>query len=115
MPKMNPKVKAKWLEALRRGEYTQGEGTLRQGTSRVVKFCCLGVLCDLYDSTQWSESSYWDGEMDETLLPPTVREWSGILNAGKGAYRDENTGRLAEMNDSGVPFAQIADYIEENY
>ena len=39
--KMNPKLKARWVEALRSGDYKQGTKFLRtnEGT-----YCCLGVL-----------------------------------------------------------------------
>ncbi len=47
---------------------------------------------------------YYDGE--ENLLPPGVRGWFGIAVV----HQDE----LAEMNDYGSSFAEIADYIEKN-
>jgi hypothetical protein len=48
--KMNPDVKAKWVAALRSGEYKQGPEWL-QGESGC--FCCLGVLCDILDPEGW--------------------------------------------------------------
>lgn len=41
---MRPDVKAKWITALRSGEYRQGRGSLREHDA----YCCLGVLCDLH-------------------------------------------------------------------
>lgn len=42
--RMDPGVKALWLEALRSGKYEQGNSVLRTGDD---KYCCLGVLCDI--------------------------------------------------------------------
>lgn len=46
---MNPEWKAKWVAALRSGEYKQTREFLRTSTG----FCCLGVLCDLVDPSGW--------------------------------------------------------------
>ena len=46
---MNPEVKKLWVEALRGGKYVQGKGKLHYiSKDGQEKFCCLGVLCDLY-------------------------------------------------------------------
>jgi hypothetical protein len=44
-------IKAKWVAALRSGEYKQGRGRLkfRREGSDEAEFCCLGVLCDILD------------------------------------------------------------------
>jgi hypothetical protein len=42
---MNKEIKEKWINALRSGKYEQGKSQLRSLSN---KFCCLGVLCDLY-------------------------------------------------------------------
>jgi len=38
-------IKAKWLAALKSGEYIQGAHELENKSM----FCCLGVLCDIHD------------------------------------------------------------------
>ncbi len=47
--KMNPEVKARWVAALRGGEYTQDKYTQGKSSLRnkYDELCCLGVLCDL--------------------------------------------------------------------
>lgn len=45
--KMDPEIKARWVEALRSGVFTQGQSRLRDDTGDEVKHCCLGVLCAL--------------------------------------------------------------------
>lgn len=42
--RMNPEVKAKWIDALTSGEYSQTKRCLRDKNG----YCCLGVLTDLY-------------------------------------------------------------------
>ena len=38
-----------WIEALESGRYTPAIHSLRVEN----KFCCLGVLCDVYDQARW--------------------------------------------------------------
>lgn len=120
--KMDPEVKAELVEALRT-KYKQGKGYLRRtlDTKGTQGFCCLGVVCDLYNKKtgqgEWgSPSSYGakfttasDNSM--TDLPPEVQRWSGLTN-------DEVRSKLAAMNDSdvtnGYTFSEIATWIDEN-
>lgn len=94
----------RWVEALRSGEYQQGQGRLRDGDS----FCCLGVLCDLIDPNGWDSFRYWhyDGDVFQGMPPLDIHN------------RYHRYGldfeRLATLNDSGKPFEEIADYIEDN-
>jgi hypothetical protein len=121
--RMNPAVKAKWLEALRSGEYEQTTGTLHRVTSyretlfsaaKPVGWCCYGVLCDVATKAGLSLSrksdedvEYFDGVVD--YLPGSVVEWAGL-----SINDPEVQGRsLAHRNDNGAPFAEIADLIEE--
>jgi len=43
--KLGARLKAKWVKALRSGEYEQGIGLLHDADRN--KFCCLGVLLDI--------------------------------------------------------------------
>lgn len=56
---MLPKeLKAKWVKALRSGEYQQGQGQLCTRTNDgSYSFCCLGVLEDVAGKTSRSEMS----------------------------------------------------------
>jgi hypothetical protein len=42
---MKPEIKAKWVEALRSGDFKQGKGYLNNRDDN--SFCCLGVLCEI--------------------------------------------------------------------
>lgn len=111
MSKMNPEIKAKWLEALRSGEYQQGRRSLHADGS----YCCLGVLCDISNLDTWKHRvdgiyAYFDCE---GFLPSTVADWAGLES--RGAYGDEEVNHLAEDNDNGKSFLEIADIIEEYF
>lgn len=118
---MDKRIKKRWIAALRSRKYKRGEGLLRQvgHTKRQVdRFCCLGVLCELavrskvikapklrYDGMGY----YYDGK--DTVLPEAVVNWAGITNS-VGAFAQTD---LAKLNDSGLPFNKIANYIEKYF
>jgi len=119
---MNPRIKKKWLEALRSGEYKQTTETLRDENG----FCCLGVLCDIHAKERGAnwvkliESYELYGEVQ--LLPLSVQEWAGLDNDMGGVvdFEYESGGEihlkadtLPEINDSwNKNFNEIADLIE---
>ena len=102
---MNPTVKAKWIAALRSGEYQQGQYALRTPDN---KFCCLGVLCDVVDPTKWGHDySYsYDGNWDDVLIPSGLSSELGIGFATQDI--------LSKKNDDGYSFNEIAEWVEEN-
>lgn len=115
--KMDPAVKAKWLEALRSDEYAQGTFSLR---SKEDEFCCLGVLCDIavkegiIPEPDPGNTDYIYGREDDAEtagLPRAVQEWSGVPLLGDRG--DDHS--LAYLNDQGKSFAFIADIIEEEF
>lgn len=115
----------KWIDALRSGEYEQGEYRLRVGD----QFCCLGVACDVSGLGNWeiydgvmpseddprSEPTYrYEPSGDIAFLPSDVRLWLG-LEYPTGDVKVES-GMLSVLNDRDRwTFAQIADAIEEQY
>ena len=112
---MNTEIKAKWVAALRSGEYKQGKNRLRNKDNN---FCCLGVLCNLHAQAhpeiaakQTDPCQY----MDEAGMPhDSVFIWAG-MGVNK-VHRTVEIGgyaaSLAQHNDSGRTFAEIADAIE---
>lgn len=117
--RLDPALKAKWLEALRSGKYQQGRGGLRDENNC---FCCLGVLMDIVDPTKWSPKAenqvesfhrafytYGDHEVEMPLDEKLDR--LGINPSGAAT-------QLACMNDGedGDPqdFEAIAEWIEAN-
>jgi hypothetical protein len=111
---MNAELKAKWVEALRSGNYSQGHGLLkRREDDNTAKHCCLGVLCELIDPTKFTprtnESRTYEyglhGFSSDITLPPSVQCMTGL---------DEETCQtLANMNDTGNTFQDIAAYIQQ--
>lgn len=116
---MDQVIKDKWIAALRSGEYQQGTNHLKYGDH----FCCLGVLTDLYIKEKgltWDSKS--PGSINGLSAIPSwdVVSWAGLNEANPSVIVPESirgeTGctcdSLAQMNDRGYTFEQIADVIE---
>jgi hypothetical protein len=109
---MNQEIKDQWVKALRSGEYSQGQHRLRP---TLGTYCCLGVLCDLYQKA-YPQTSEWQLAMRGVLFvdavgcasdsncPMGVRDWADLTKREQGS--------LINLNDSGQSFEEIADYIE---
>lgn len=115
---MNSENIRKWIEALRSDEYTQTMWSLR----KEYGYCCLGVACDLAIKNGVNMTVTYDEDEAEYkynstggLLPTVVMEWLGVNEPNPsvdvGTYRE----KLAELNDQGENFANIADFIESTY
>jgi hypothetical protein len=102
---MKQDIKAKWISALRSGEYEQGKQALKLDHT----FCCLGVLCDIHSKetgTEWKDGYYNESR---SFLPRAVIYWAELEENPNIYY---NTMSLSSLNDSGSTFLQIADLIE---
>ncbi|HEY6019689.1 MAG TPA: hypothetical protein VIY48_07255 [Candidatus Paceibacterota bacterium] len=137
MKRMDPAVKAKWLTALRSGDYKQVKGCLRGE----LGYCCLGVLTDVWageNSIEWNEpfvgaySINAGGPYTESSVTPRdVMQWSelenstgaviiGTVREGGNRASESNSSdypydlivTLSDLNDNGLTFEQIADVIE---
>lgn len=118
---VNQELLKEWVAALRSGEYAQGKKRLNQGG----KFCCLGVLCELTAERLQLQREVSDGDTgyneNFTVLPEPVAELIGFLTGGGGVWYNPlvelapeflTETSLAELNDSGFSFNQIADVME---
>jgi hypothetical protein len=109
--RMDAEWKARWLTALRSGEYSQVRDVLRAPAPKNA-YCCLGVLCAITPGVTWDKDS--DAVYDECdadgELPVPLRRKLGIST--------DTVARLIGMNDGkGMKphsFAEIADWIEAN-
>ena len=101
-----------WIAALRSGQYKQCRNRLKDGDG----FCCLGVLCDIVDPTQWISDTnpntvravgdYYSIDRDK---PPAY-----ILN--KYNLDSNLVQRLMELNDiERRTFNEIADYLAARF
>lgn len=110
--KLPPDFKAKWVAALRSGEYAQGPAALynREHDS----YCCWGVACVLLGMPK---ESIEDQTKQPSWIGMNKEDWpiTKIIDINHDA-----ADLLAEMNDGtgGVTkkytFEEIADYIEAN-
>lgn len=109
---MKKRIKKLWLKALRSGKYKQGKGCLRADR----KYCCLGVLCDVYakeKGERWGASDdarFYSMHGEIHVLPTPVMRWAG-LNDSNPFLGDENA---APLNDNGTSFKKIANLIEKH-
>lgn len=116
---MKQEIKEQWTGALRSGDYNQGTGHLREGDG----YCCLGVLCDLavkagvIPEPSVSDSgvyTYCDAQRSRYYLPHAVRLWAELDSDNPTVRVQGGNMYLAELNDDGVPFDEIADHIDAN-
>jgi len=130
---MNPKIKEKWIEALRSGEYKQGQEALLNVYEDTKEYCCLGVLCELYaieypDKAEFRYSGVFYTDMDilgheqnhDNYLPEVVREWAGIDDENPQLF--DGGPFLSEINDGSSAIYQgdhdfntIADLIDKRF
>ena len=96
---MNKEIKAKWIAALRRGEYPQTRGKLTDGEG----YCCLGVLAKIQGAP-----------VEELVQKSTSLDYEG-RNYRAGLSR-KDCALLAEMNDGDgcepKSFDHIARYVQ---
>lgn len=119
---MNSEIKQKWIDALRSGEYSQGAKKLRVEK----EFCCLGVLCDLYqkehpNKCSWEQDNYGSSyfvynnfeSTEELCLPKIVMEWAGLDDSNPNVVFNKEMTAISNVNDSGANFKTIAKIIED--
>ena len=98
-----------WVEELRSGRWEQG----RFGLCTNGKYCCFGVLAEITGYLRDSNDKYpakvcvgRTGAIWKELLPSTLLSTFGISTGAQAV--------LVGKNDCGVPFTEIADYIEQH-
>lgn len=114
---MKTEIKGLWIEALRSGDYVQGRDCLKATTADGTTHCCLGVLCEVADipfieedknryGVDYAIKGDADGFNNDAFLPVNLLKEFGLTN--------EQQIELADMNDGGMTFSEIADHIEQN-
>ena len=129
--KFTKEVKAKWLAALRSGQYKQSHDALCETdrNGKFTGFCCLGVLGDtlIADNPKayWADqitTSFGPGGYDggfrisrqRGLIPTDIIELPE-LSSELDTHSDCTLEQLAYLNDDeGKDFNFIADYIEQH-
>jgi hypothetical protein len=125
---VNPEVKEKWVGALRSGEFRQTTGRLRSITREGPRYCCLGVLCELYRAehpeSSWLDAAFLDAashfvpapgvEPTGGYLPTEVVEWAGLKSRNPPLV-DGPAVSATDANDNyDWDFARIADAVERS-
>lgn len=131
---MTPELKAKWLTALRSGQYAQGGGCFCRPASDGTKtYCCLGVLADIaglhFVPQEPSDTPSGGGQPGMLLEEKDLVKEDGcgdgtILFSSEGlelfGLTEEKQSYLHKANDGTNveqrkhSFAEIADWIEAN-
>lgn len=115
----------KGVAALRSGEYKQARGALRVND----RYCCLGVLCDVYRKEtgieEWVKipTQHMAGTAYQFLdivgvLPVEVMKWLGWSETNPTVSHPilGSKHTLAHLNDGHkLSFSEIADVIEQNF
>ncbi len=102
--KLPKAFKAKWVKALKSGDFKQGEGVLR---SKDNCYCCLGVAAKISGATCITGPSYIEKGKN-------IRGISKIPPMLLGNEHTALPRKLADMNDYGDNFNTIADWIDKN-
>lgn len=121
---MKKEIADQWIAALRSGKYKQTQGRLcKEIDGGDVGYCCLGVLCDLHahnttDQGEWSgycyRSLYGKDGFCQEIPPSIVTEWAG-LHADNPEWNTATHHTLAQMNDEGCSFEDIARVIADTW
>jgi hypothetical protein len=99
-----------WVEALRSGKYQQARAQLHDDDGAM---CCLGVACDVSGLDEWQGrygGLYYGGKY--AVLPAPVKHWLGLRDNTGEFGPNLNDYSLANRNDKGATFAELADLIE---
>jgi len=107
-----------WVRALESGEYKQGREYLCQvlNYEYELRYCCLGVLCEVIGVPKKTRVNIvifgYENEENSDWLPETVSSFLGLDSASALTLLDDRYS-LAEMNDDGASFEDIADVIRQ--
>lgn len=104
---MKEEIAKRWIEDLR-GNPPQIKGRLVSEEGH----CCLGRLCVVLDLKPEKSGSHIVLDRCIGVLPNSVMVKVG-MHSCTGALPD--SGSLADMNDAGYTFAEIANVIEANW
>lgn len=136
MPEVNKKRVRLWVDALRSGEYEQTQAILLTGTgSGGLRFCCLGVACEVAlkhgslpmrrDGVEYVVTETDGGEHDDhgQELPVVVKDWFGFTHTnphlqvppGSDIGDDEKVTAIGLNDDHEWDFNRIADAVEYTY
>ncbi len=106
----------KWMAALRSGEYQQATGWLKSVVydpdplQPKFKYCCLGVAGEICGCTMKPEQDGYLDNNDESSVGNLEKIPEELIGGKSGTLPHV----LADMNDNGKTFNEIADWIQDN-
>jgi hypothetical protein len=113
---LTAKQKEDWVAALRSGNYRQTQQG-EEGYQRLkgpVGYCCLGVLAELNGWETGGRGILTDVGAKALSLENSYTV-SGILgDCGLPYFPERDEVGLAGLNDNGVPFKELADFLEQH-
>lgn len=123
---MRKDIKAAWVEDLESGEHEQGRNVLVQKNEwdDNLSYCCLGRLCEVAKRFGFDieliedDGNYfysYKGQTHHEILPKALWEDLGLTEGNPEVYDGEGSmDTLADLNDRGNNFADIAKIIKES-
>ena len=116
--KTKEQIREEWLQALESGAYKQTKDHLKKDNG----FCCLGIACEVSKkelNLKIEEDDvklgiiYYSGR--SSTLPVRVIKYFGFRDdIGKFDSMIDGYSSLAEMNDEGLSFKEIAKHVRGN-
>jgi hypothetical protein len=112
--KMHPEWKARWLKALRSGEYRRAKGCLQENGA----YCCLGVLCEVANVEYEPDWMFLPDELAKLVGLPHDTQ-SDLANLNDGLAHQTGTKKRLKVprgykEEVGISFKSLADWIEKN-
>lgn len=120
---MKKAMMEKWVKALESGQYQQGMEYLNMEGN----YCCLGVLCEITNIPKSQDGVFTNYSGSNCILTSTVQKKLDIKSDIGNFHGEEvkwprgmkkfktDASCLAELNDHGATFKQIAKFIRLNY
>jgi hypothetical protein len=104
-----------WINALRSGEWKQGQGYLKQIRREKSEYCCLGVACvmagvELDEIGLRGDFGLWDQDR-EGIYGDKIPQW--LMEVLELTERELH--QVVFLNDTYYNFDDIADYLEGNF
>jgi hypothetical protein len=117
---MKRSIAMKWIKALESGRYKQGQRCLRsKDDDGNIKYCCLGVLCNITKTTKWKHEGR-NGTLygEAGILPAEIAKKAGMETGPSPTVLHGGLERktFVTLNDLvGLNFKQIAKVIREHW
>lgn len=111
--KLEKEFAQKWIKALRSGKFKQGSGYLKD---EINCYCCLGVACHIISpKARITKKFYIDSDSLSKNTNVSKQLFKKMPELLRGTDVENSfVYNVSEMNDAGMSFNEIADWIEEN-